>query len=109
MAGQVDRNGSGDARYVKSNWIVSVGFLAASLCASPLVYLNPAFVGVACAQTSRDDVRAAQQALGGLGFDPGPADGAIGQRTRAAIADFQRTRGLTPTGQLDDRTLQTLG
>lgn len=50
-------------------------------------------------------VQAVQRALAARGFDPGPADGLIGPRTRRAIRDFQLSRGepasdiLTPSQQ----------
>ena len=42
-----------------------------------------------------------QSALTALGFDPGPADGKVGPKTRAAIAQWQETVGQEPTGTLD--------
>lgn len=39
-----------------------------------------------------------QRALAQLGFDPGPIDGIVGPRTKAAIQAFQRSAGLTPDG-----------
>ncbi|WP_296697688.1 proton-conducting transporter membrane subunit [Thiocapsa sp. UBA6158] len=41
-----------------------------------------------------------QANLDALGFDPGPADGLIGPRTRDAIRGFQTDRGITPTGAI---------
>ncbi|WP_296809393.1 proton-conducting transporter membrane subunit [Thiocapsa sp.] len=41
-----------------------------------------------------------QTHLEALGFDPGPADGLIGPRTRDAIRRFQTDRGITPTGAI---------
>lgn len=40
-----------------------------------------------------------QRALDRLDFDPGPQDGVMGSRTRAAIRGYQRSSGLTVTGQ----------
>jgi len=40
----------------------------------------------------------AQALLAGLGFDPGPADGFMGERTRKAIMDFQKAIGLPADG-----------
>jgi hypothetical protein len=48
----------------------------------------------------RDQVRAVQQALAYLGFDPGPIDGSIGKGTRRAISEYQRWQGLRETGEL---------
>jgi len=44
----------------------------------------------------------AQAGLARLGFRPGPVDGVYGPRTRSAIVDYQRLRGLPVTGQIDE-------
>jgi gas vesicle protein len=54
------------------------------------------------------DMRAAQEALKTQGFDPGPIDGMMGPRTRAAISDYQRRENLPVTGMLDDATMAKL-
>lgn len=38
-----------------------------------------------------------------------PADGKMGPKTQAALKEFQRAKGLEPTGQLDKPTLTALG
>jgi len=48
--------------------------------------------------TSGDQVKALQQLLGMLGFNPGPIDGAFGSRTDSAVAAFQRASSLHPDG-----------
>ena len=53
-------------------------------------------------------VAAAQRALTRHGYDPGPIDGLMGPRTRAALRAFQAERGLAPHGQLDDATFEWL-
>jgi len=50
------------------------------------------------------DVLEAQIALARRAISPGSLDGAIGSQTRAAIAAFQRSRNLFPTGSLDTNT-----
>ncbi len=45
-------------------------------------------------------VRAVQRALIRLGYDPGPVDGAIGPRTRAALRAYQDASGLAADGRL---------
>ena len=45
-------------------------------------------------------IRAVQRALARLGYDPGPADGLMGPRTRAAIRAFQAASGLAADGGL---------
>lgn len=45
-----------------------------------------------------------QRQLAALGFDPGPIDGIIGPRTRAAIRAFQTSRGLLVDGIVGPQT-----
>lgn len=47
------------------------------------------------------DLVRVQQRLNALGFDVGPADGLMGEKTRKAVVDYQRSIGRPPTGQLD--------
>jgi hypothetical protein len=61
------------------------------------------------AKTESADVRSVQMALKDKGHDPGPVDGVMGPRTRAALMDYQRKEGLTPTGRWDDQTAAKLG
>lgn len=49
-------------------------------------------------------IRQAQSILNGLGYDAGPADGAMGPRTRTAIGQFQAERGIPVTNRLDATT-----
>ena len=60
-------------------------------------------------KAEKADVMSMQVALKDKGFDPGPADGRMGPRTRAALKDYQRKEGLTPTGRWDDQTAMKLG
>ena len=55
------------------------------------------------------DVMAMQRALKDKGFNPGPEDGIVGPRTRAALRDYQRKEGLTPSGNWDAETAAKLG
>jgi hypothetical protein len=54
------------------------------------------------------DVSGAQARLVNLGFAPGPIDGVLGPRTEAAIREFQASKGLEETGQLDDQVIDAL-
>lgn len=56
--------------------------------------------GVSSAQ--RNSNREVQTALNYFGFPVGTPDGAIGPRSRAAIAEYQITMGFPGTGQLND-------
>ncbi len=51
----------------------------------------------------------AQTALQQQGYYHGEVDGLLGAQTRAAIADYQRDRGLYITSAIDQPTLESLG
>jgi hypothetical protein len=57
---------------------------------------------------STDQISAIQTLLNQLGFDPGPADGAIGDQTRNAIRNYQRELGLPIDGEPTTRLLAHL-
>ena len=49
-----------------------------------------------------------QRALSSRGYDPGPADGVMGSKTRNALAKFQTDNGLK-VGGMTIETLKALG
>ena len=49
-------------------------------------------------------VRELQQALKGLGYDPGPVDGQFGARTEDAVKAFQTAQGIAADGIVGDVT-----
>jgi peptidoglycan hydrolase-like protein with peptidoglycan-binding domain len=51
-----------------------------------------------------DDIRQAQQALMDKGMNPGPIDGKMGPRTKAALSEYQQKENLKVTGRLDSET-----
>lgn len=53
-------------------------------------------------------VREIQQRLATLGYDPGPADGVMGRRTREAIRAFQKQQGLSEDGKPSNGLLASL-
>mgnify|MGYP003288337398 CR=1 FL=1 len=55
-----------------------------------------------------EQIRTAQKQLKEAGFDPGPIDGHLGQKTAQAIREYQKSNGLPATGQLDEPTKQLL-
>lgn len=67
-----------------------------------LGHLNPV------AEANEGDLSGVQGRLKNLGYDPGPADGKYGPRTRAALAIFQSDEDLDVTGEIDDATLAKL-
>jgi len=58
---------------------------------------------------SQQGVQDIQMALQAEGYDPGRADGAMDENTRAAIRDFQRDNDLVVTGSVDEETARLLG
>lgn len=63
--------------------------------------------GCASARTA-EQVRQLQQALIGLGYLEGSADGSYGPKTRAAVQDFQRDYGLGADGSAGPDTMTAL-
>jgi peptidoglycan hydrolase-like protein with peptidoglycan-binding domain len=53
---------------------------------------------------NRDQVAYLQQTLEYLGYELGTVDGDFGDRTFAAVQQFQRDNGLTDTGTVDHDT-----
>jgi localization factor PodJL len=66
---------------------------------------SPARASSAVADPS---IAKAQRLLRELGYQPGPADGLMGPRTRDAIRDFQSKAGLDVSGSVDEKLLNTL-
>ena len=56
----------------------------------------------------RFERRRIQMALVSLGFDPGPADGLFGPRTREAVRGYQRGKGYAQTGYLTGEETEAL-
>jgi len=49
-----------------------------------------------------------QKALSRAGFDPGPVDGRLGKKTRAAVKAFQRRHNLSADGVVGEKTWAAL-
>jgi peptidoglycan hydrolase-like protein with peptidoglycan-binding domain len=60
-------------------------------------------------QIGRGAVRQVQQALNKDGFHAGRADGILGRNTRTALEDFQKSKNIQSSGQLNQQTLSQLG
>lgn len=72
--------------------------------AEPPLFLAP--VGL---HDEGEGVRNLQKLLSALGFFDGPATGVFDERTRRAVAAFQRRYGHPVTGEADAATLETFG
>ena len=64
--------------------------------------------GDAPAELDREARRRVQSALAVQGFDPGPADGVFGPRTRGAVQAWQQANGYAATGELTSGQLERL-
>ena len=53
-------------------------------------------------------VKDLQGALSRAGFDPGPADGKLGKKTKSAVSDFQKSKGLKADGVVGQKTWTAL-
>jgi hypothetical protein len=54
-------------------------------------------------------VKKLQQALVRNGYEPGPLDGVMGEKTKAALSRFQNDKGIEGGGAINAITLQALG
>jgi peptidoglycan hydrolase-like protein with peptidoglycan-binding domain len=61
------------------------------------------------APASEKRILQAQGLLKAAGLDPGPTDGVLGERTCAALRQYQQAHGLPVTGGLDQATQAALG
>jgi peptidoglycan hydrolase-like protein with peptidoglycan-binding domain len=59
-------------------------------------------------QGKQNEVAQAQRLLTDLGFDAGPVDGRMGEKTRSAIRDFQAQEGINVNGRLNAGLLAQL-
>jgi lytic murein transglycosylase len=94
-------------RYNNSdNYALAVGYLANRLAGEgPLRQgFGPDAAGLTLA-----DRQELQRRLTAAGFDAGTPDGVIGSGTREAIAGYQASRGLAPTGEPSRALLEALG
>lgn len=90
-------------RYCAPRGWFTISTVVAALIASLIL------CGLARAEEADQDLRTSQQLLQSLGYKPGPADGMMGARTRAALKKFQKDEGLPETGELDPATMRAFG
>jgi hypothetical protein len=72
------------------------------------IQLNGCYQKYVVGATPDLEIRAAQMYLVFRGFDPHGVDGIPGPATRSALIAFQNSIGTSPTGVLDDATMQAL-
>jgi peptidoglycan hydrolase-like protein with peptidoglycan-binding domain len=87
----------------------------AAIAASPFTALHPeeAYPDNAAPLVSPGPydnlIQQVQKKLHQQGFNAGPVNGDLSGKAQAALAQFQLSRGVPASGQLDDRTLAELG
>jgi sporulation protein YlmC with PRC-barrel domain len=64
---------------------------------------------ISASQLNVEQIRKVQQKLNQEGFHAGQVDGKWSSETQSAIRNFQQSKGMKATGQLDERTLDELG
>ncbi|MPZ77576.1 MAG: hypothetical protein GEU77_13745 [Deltaproteobacteria bacterium] len=64
---------------------------------------------VSASQLSSDQIRKIQQELNKKGFAAGQVNGQWSSETQSAVKNFQQSKGLSATGELDQRTIEELG
>jgi peptidoglycan hydrolase-like protein with peptidoglycan-binding domain len=64
---------------------------------------------LSASQLSSSQIRRIQQELNKEGFHAGQVNGQWSSETQTAIKNFQETKGLPATGELDQRTIEALG
>lgn len=57
---------------------------------------------------SSEWIKKIQQALTDAGLDPGPIDGKMGSKTKSAVMDFQKSKGLAADGVIGVKTWEEL-
>jgi localization factor PodJL len=87
------------ARAATKAWQATPVITEANTVATPAGGWDGATAGVTDAD-SRALVKTIQTLLAEQGYDPGPADGFEGPKTRDAVRAFQRTIGMSETGQI---------
>lgn len=94
---------------------INLAFLAPPVVAYPVYQQQPVYVtqgynrSVTYVVQGNSSAVRVQTRLARLGFYVGPIDGSIGRKTSDALRSYQSAYGLPVTGQVDQRTLISLG
>jgi len=90
--------------------LAQLGVSAAGIC-SPSASADNDRPGLSTIQfgDTGSSVRALQERLAELRYNPGPIDGEFGSQTESAVTRFQQAQGLIATGVAGEETLQALG
>jgi lytic murein transglycosylase len=108
---------NGPAFLVTRNFDAIYGYNAAESYALAIAHLSDRLRGAGPFQTpwptddrglSRVERREVQALLNQRGYDVGQPDGAIGTKTREAIADFQVKKGMSRNGRASGKVLEAL-
>jgi hypothetical protein len=109
-AGMLESVNSSNVRAIRESAADQVDlFINAYLAVNPVEHPLRAPSASKRLAPSNRDIQQAQVLLKATGFNPGPADGTLGERTRVALRQYQQVNGLPVTGELDQATQEALG
>jgi localization factor PodJL len=109
VAGMLNADQLAKARAVAQAWKAKTPIAEANGVSPPAGGWDE---GNAAARVTEADrkalVKKIQELLAGRGYDPGPADGVEGRKTREAVKAFQHTIGVADTGAIDKSLVAAL-
>ncbi|MES0879914.1 peptidoglycan-binding protein [Roseibium sp. SCP14] len=112
VANMMDQETLANARLAVEGFTLTTPDAAANKVTLEPSWADSASIPAAKASVTTVDntamIKEAQDKLNYLGFDTGTPDGQMGPRTRSAIRAFQRSLGLTETGEVDRKLVDEL-
>ena len=88
--------------WIAMNMIITISVLLIALAAPVWAGYDEGKPGRGASALSGQRIASIQRNLASLSYQPGPADGVMGRKTRGAIRAFQAQKGLPVTGELSD-------
>ncbi len=89
--------------WIAMNRIMTISVLLIALAAPAWAGYDGGKPGPGASALSGQRIASIQRDLASLRYRPGPADGIMGRKTRAAIRAFQAKKGLPITGELSEK------
>ena len=101
--------------YTLTKWLVAVLFFAFLFWGNVPIAAddsgmnpNPMERQLQAYQSQYNLIKAVQKRLDAYGYQPGPLDGILGAKTKAALMAFQKDNGLPADGMIGIKTLERL-
>lgn len=99
-------------RHFALSLLLAVPLVAGAATAFTEIHPEEAYpdpTGTASSDPYTGFIKTVQEKLRELGFDAGPPNGDFGAKTQTALTQFQLSRNVPASGQLDEATLAELG